>query len=126
MKLLLPISAKTHVRTYTISKIFRGLYPRTPFKQGKGREGRGEGGWEGGREGRRDGSRNGKGGREGGRKGKGDVCIHASGGIRGADLVNANPESRDWESDPGLQSLRRIVYLTNSQSILNELLFSKC
>jgi hypothetical protein len=59
-------------------KFFQGLYSRTPFKQGRGREGKGRGG----REGRRDGSRDGKGGREDGKEGKGDVCIHPSGGIR--------------------------------------------
>jgi hypothetical protein len=44
---VLPKSAKTHVRTYMISKISPGVLPPDPFKQGRGREGRGEGGWEG-------------------------------------------------------------------------------
>jgi hypothetical protein len=68
---LLPKSAKTHVRTYTISKNFPGLYPRTPFKKGRGREGRGEegGGREGGEERRVEGWE-GRGGREGRREGR--------------------------------------------------------
>jgi hypothetical protein len=61
------------------------LYPRTLFKQGRGRERRGR---VGGRMERRDESRDGKGGREEGREGregkgregKGCVCIHPSGG----------------------------------------------
>jgi hypothetical protein len=45
--------AKTHVRAFEISKIFPGLYPRTPVLGGRGPPGRGgregweERGWEG-------------------------------------------------------------------------------
>jgi hypothetical protein len=80
--------AYVHVRFQN----FSGGCTPDPFKQRKGREGRGEGGWEAGREGGREGG--GKGGetgrgmgREGGsgggegREGKGDVCIQPS--IRG-------------------------------------------
>jgi hypothetical protein len=99
---LLPKSAKIHVHTYTIPKIFPGVIPRTPFQKGRGEEGRGEeesgweggeeegrgeteGGWEGGEE-RRVGGGEGRGGEGRGRGlgGKGDVRIHPSVGIRGA------------------------------------------
>jgi hypothetical protein len=81
MKLLhfAPKSAKTHVRTYTISKNFQGRYPRILFKKGRGGE---DGGWEGGEERRVEGW-GGEGGDRGiGGKGKRDVCIHASGDQR--------------------------------------------
>ena len=33
---------KTHLRAFTFSKHFRGLYPRTPISEGDGREGGGD------------------------------------------------------------------------------------
>jgi hypothetical protein len=74
-----------HIRFQNFSG---GYTPRPPLKrEGAGRGGAGK--RVGGREGRRDGSRDGKEGKGGkggrkGREGKGDVCIHPSGGIRGA------------------------------------------
>jgi hypothetical protein len=73
---------------YDFKIFFRGFYPRTPFKQGRGREERREGGREGGwgREGGREGGERrveGWEGREEGREGRERgmyASIHQRGG----------------------------------------------